>query len=101
MAYSLLDEGRLLKKPALVKFANEHAMTPAQVAIAWLLAQDDVIAIRKTGHRERLEQNARAFERPLTPAELRELDTLFPPPKGPSPARDDLVTVGTELLRTY
>jgi aldehyde reductase len=60
-------------------------MTPAQVAIAWLLAQDGVIAIPKTGGRKRLEENALALEHPLTNAQLQELDALFPPPKGPTP----------------
>jgi diketogulonate reductase-like aldo/keto reductase len=85
MAYSPLDEGRLLRKRALVEFAKQHAMTPAQAALAWLLAQDGVIAIPKTGSRERIEENAAVLKRPLTKAQLRELDQLFPPPDGPSP----------------
>ena len=60
-------------------------MTPAQAALAWLLAQDDVIVIPKTGRRERLEENAGALEHPLSPDDLRELDRLFPPPEGPQP----------------
>ena len=47
---------------ALVTFAKQHAMTPSQVALAWLLAQDGVIAIPKTGHRERVRDNAAALE---------------------------------------
>ena len=85
MAYSPFDHGRLLRSRALVAFARKHAMTPAQVAIAWLLAQDGVIAIPKTASVKRLEENAAALERPLTQAQLRELDSLFPPPDGPSP----------------
>ena len=85
MAYSLLDEGRLVRQPRLVEFAKRHGMTPAQVAIAWLLTQDGVIAIPKTGSRERLEENALALEHRLTTAQLHELDGFFPPPKGPRP----------------
>ena len=85
MAYSPFDEGRLLRKRALVDFAKQHAMTPAQAALAWLLAQDGVIAIPKTGSRERIEENAAALKHPLTQAQLRELDQLFPPPDGPTP----------------
>jgi len=84
MAYSPVDQGRLLRKRGLVEFAKQHAMTPTQVAIAWLVAHDGVIAIPKTGHRERLRENAAALERPLSAAHLRELDEFFPPPKGPS-----------------
>jgi aldehyde reductase len=60
-------------------------MTPAQVALAWLLAQDGVIAIPKTSHIARLEENAAALARPLSAAQLEELDRLFPPPDGPAP----------------
>lgn len=85
MAYSPLDEGRLVLHRGLVEFAKNHGMTPAQVAIGWLLARDGVIAIPKTGSRKRLEENALAMKHPLTTAQLQELDALFPPPKGPSP----------------
>jgi diketogulonate reductase-like aldo/keto reductase len=44
-----------------------------------------VIAIPKTGARKRLEENFLALEHPLTTAQLKELDALFPPPKGPFP----------------
>ena len=85
MAYSPIEQGRLLRKPALATFAKRVGMTPAQVALAWLLAQEGVIAIPKTGSRQRLEENAAALARPLTAEQLRELDTLFPPPDGPGP----------------
>jgi aldehyde reductase len=85
MAYSPFDQGRLLREPALVAFAREHGMTPAQAALGWLLAQQDVIVIPKTGSRERVEENAAALARPLTPEQMEELDRLFPPPTGPTP----------------
>jgi diketogulonate reductase-like aldo/keto reductase len=85
MAYSPFDQGRLLRKPPLLDFAKRHGMTPAQVAIAWLLAQDDVIAIPKTGSPERLQDNAAALAHPLSREQREELDRLFPPPKGPTP----------------
>lgn len=85
IAYSPLEEGRLVRQRALVEFAKRHGMTPAQVAIAWLLAREGVIAIPKTGNRKRLAENAVALQHPLTPAQLQELDALFPPPKGPVP----------------
>lgn len=85
MAYSPFDQGRLLRKRPLLDFAKRHGMTPAQVAIAWLLAQDDVIAIPKTGSAQRLQDNAAALAHPLSPAQCEELDRLFPPPDGPTP----------------
>jgi len=85
MAYSPLHQGQLLRKRALADFAREHGMTPGQAAIAWLLAQDGVIAIPKTGSVKRLEENAAALAHPLSAAQLEELDRLFPPPQGPVP----------------
>ncbi|MFN7087502.1 MAG: aldo/keto reductase [Burkholderiales bacterium] len=85
MAYSPLEQGRLLKNAKLVAFARRHDMTPAQAALAWLLARDDVIVIPKCAHRERLRENAGALERHLTAEQLAELDALFPPPTGPRP----------------
>ena len=85
MAYSPIEQGRLLRQRALAEFARQRAMTPAQAALGWLLAQEGVIAIPKTGKRARLEENAGALAHSLSPDDLRELDRLFPPPKGPSP----------------
>jgi diketogulonate reductase-like aldo/keto reductase len=85
MAYSPVDEGRLLRKRGLLEFAGQHAMTPAQVALAWLIARDGVIAIPKTAHRGRLRENVAALEKPLSDTHLRELDLLFAPPRGPGP----------------
>jgi aldehyde reductase len=80
MAYSPFDEGRLLRARPLVAFGRKHGLTAAQAALAWLLAQDGVIAIPKTGNRARLEENAGALERPLNREQLAELDRLFKPP---------------------
>ncbi|MCE3274089.1 MAG: putative oxidoreductase [Ramlibacter sp.] len=85
MAYSPFDQGRLLNRGPLSSFARKHGMTPGQVAIAWLLAQDGVIAIPKTGSAQRVQENAEALARPLSRQQLEELDRLFAPPDGPSP----------------
>jgi aldehyde reductase len=84
MAYSPIEQGRLLANPRLTGFAERHRMTPAQAALAWLLAKDDVIVIPKTSHRERLLENLGALEHPLNRSQLSELDQLFPPPSSPS-----------------
>jgi diketogulonate reductase-like aldo/keto reductase len=85
MAYSPLEQGRLLGQRALAAFAQKHAMTPAQVALAWLLSQEGVIAIPRSGRPERIADFAGTLEKPLSPAALSELDALFPPPGGPAP----------------
>jgi diketogulonate reductase-like aldo/keto reductase len=83
MAYSPIEQARLLRHPKLVGFARDCGMTPPQVALAWLLARDDIIAIPKTGHRERLKENVSALSHTLTAEQLAALDDIFPPPKGP------------------
>lgn len=83
MAYSPIEQARLVRHPKLVRFAQECGMTPAQVALAWLLSRDGVIAIPKTGHRERLRENIGALSHTLTAEQLATLDSIFPPPKGP------------------
>jgi aldehyde reductase len=85
MAYSPLEQGRLPREQALQGFARRHGMSPAQAALGWLLARDDVIAIPKSGRRETLRENLSALERPLSAAQLAELDRLYPPPAGPRP----------------
>jgi diketogulonate reductase-like aldo/keto reductase len=85
MAYSPIEQARLVRNPKLADFARRHGMTPAQAALAWLLANDDVIVIPRTGRRERLKENLVALDHRLTTAQLAELDRLFPPPTGPRP----------------
>ena len=81
MAYSPLDEGRLLRYAKLAAFAGRVGATPSQLALAWLLAREGVIAIPKTSHRARLRENLGALEVRLAPEHLAALDAMFPPPK--------------------
>jgi diketogulonate reductase-like aldo/keto reductase len=85
MAYSPIEQGRLAHQRKLVDFGKRHGITPAQAALAWVLAQDGVIAIPKTASLARLHENAEVLAHPLDAAALAELDTLFPPPQGPVP----------------
>jgi diketogulonate reductase-like aldo/keto reductase len=85
MAYSPLDQGGLLRKPALKKLALEAGCTPAQLALAWLLAQSGVVTIPKSSSRERVKENFAALDVELSAKVLAELDRAFPPPKGKQP----------------
>lgn len=85
MAYSPVEQARLLKQRGLADFAKRHGMTPAQAALAWLLAREDVIAIPKAGSRKHVEENVGALEIRLSTEQLTELDRVFPPPAGPVP----------------
>ena len=83
MAYSPIEQARLLRDRRLGDFAKRHGRTPAQAALAWLLSKEGVIVIPKTGRRDRLKENLGALERPLDAAQLAELDRLFRPPTRP------------------
>jgi aryl-alcohol dehydrogenase-like predicted oxidoreductase len=63
----------------LEAIAAAKKCTPAQVAIAWVLAQgDDIVPIPGTKRRAYLEQNAAALEVKLTGAEIAALANAFP-----------------------
>ncbi len=85
MAYSPLEQGRLVRHRKLIDFARGAGLSPAQVALAWLLSHEDVIVIPKSGSRERLRENVGALDHVLTLAQRRELDRLFPRPAGSHP----------------
>ena len=58
--------------------ASARGITPAQLALAWVLAQgNDVIPIPGTKRRRYLEENAAAVDLKLTKGELKELDAVF------------------------
>ncbi|MEQ1772601.1 MAG: aldo/keto reductase [Burkholderiales bacterium] len=84
MAYSPLEQARLFKNVKFVALAQVSGVTPAQLALAWLLAKGDVMVIPKCSSTARVEENAAARDIQLTAAQLAALDKIFPPPKEPS-----------------
>lgn len=63
---------------ALRRLAGSIGATPAQVALAWVLAQGrDIVPIPGTKRRSYLEENVRALQIPLDRAALAELDGVF------------------------
>lgn len=85
MAYSPIEQGRLLKNKALGAIAARLNVTPAQVAIAWLLHQENVVVIPKSSQRDRIQENYAALDIALSQADLDALDQAFPPPVRPQP----------------
>ena len=83
MAYSPVEQGRLLRHRELQEVAKRHNATPAQVAIAWTMRRDGVIAIPKAGTVAHVTENVGALEVKLSAEDLAVLDKAFPPPKGP------------------
>jgi diketogulonate reductase-like aldo/keto reductase len=82
MAYSPIEQGRMLGHKALGDVAAKHGATPAQVALAWLLRQDGMMVIPKASRQEHVRENLGALDLKLTEQDLAELDRAFPPPKG-------------------
>jgi diketogulonate reductase-like aldo/keto reductase len=85
MAYSPIEQGRMLKTPALTALAQRRGVSAAQLALAWLLRQDGVVVIPKAGRAEHVRENAAALEIDLSAEEQAALDRAFPPPKGKRP----------------
>ncbi len=62
------------------EFAREIGATPSQLALAWVLSKgEDIVPIPGTKRRKYLEENAAAVDIQLSPAQLQELDEIFPP----------------------
>ncbi|WP_028966206.1 aldo/keto reductase [Sphingomonas phyllosphaerae] len=85
MAYSPVEQGRLLAHRGLAEIAAARDATPAQIALAWLLAQDGVLPIPKAGSVAHVRENRAAADLTLSDTERHLLDELFPPPSGPEP----------------
>lgn len=81
MAYTPIEPARTLKNAALERIAARHAATPLQIALAWVIRQEGVIAIPRTGSPEHVRENAAAAAIELTNDDLTGLDAAFPPPK--------------------
>jgi diketogulonate reductase-like aldo/keto reductase len=80
MAYSPLEQGRLMGDPELWRIADAHSATPAQIALAWVLRKEGLIAVPKASTSGHVKQNRTALDIHLTPDELAALDRAFPPP---------------------
>lgn len=80
MAYSPVDQGVLARNARLEAIAARHDATPAQLALAWVMAQDGVIAIPKASKQEHIRQNVAALDIELTSEDFAEIDRAFPPP---------------------
>ena len=79
IAYAPLAQGRLSENPALQSLAEKHAVTPAQVALKWLLDQDGVAAIPKAGRPTSQQANLDALNLTLDDADRATIAAL---PKG-------------------
>ncbi|MFM9888199.1 MAG: aldo/keto reductase [Burkholderiales bacterium] len=85
MAYSPLDQARMLRHPVLATVAKKHAASAAQVALAWLLRFEDVITIPKAVKPAHVRENFAAIGLELDAQDLRALDDAFPRPSKKTP----------------
>ena len=81
MAYSPLEQGRLRPHDVLRRVAVRHDASPAQVALAWTLRHDNVVAIPKATRLEHVRDNAKAADIVFTEEDLDDIDRAFPPPR--------------------
>jgi diketogulonate reductase-like aldo/keto reductase len=84
MAYSPVEQGRLLGHPKLRAVANRLGATPAQVAIAWLLSRPGVSVIPKASRPEHVRENRAALDLVLSEQDGAELERAFAPPRSAS-----------------
>ena len=80
MAYSPIEQGRLLENKKLKALASEIGVSAAQLSIAWSIRNNDIITIPKASNLEHVRQNIEAWTIKLEIAILDELDKLFKPP---------------------
>ena len=86
MAYSPLGHGRgFLTNPTLAKVAQRHDATAAQIALAWLLHQPNVITIPKASNLTHVRENARSIDIELNKGDLEDLERQFPAPRFKQP----------------
>jgi len=80
MAYTPIEQGKILNDATLRQVASRHTATPAQIALAWVIRQEGMTAIPRASSPEHVRENARALDIQLTARDLEELDRAFPPP---------------------
>jgi diketogulonate reductase-like aldo/keto reductase len=85
MAYSPIEQGRVLGRAELLRIADRHGVTPVQVALAWVLRAENIIAIPRSGNPDHVRENRAALDIQLTSADIGELDLAFAAPTGKRP----------------
>jgi diketogulonate reductase-like aldo/keto reductase len=65
--------------------AARHGATPAQIALAFVLLQEDMMVIPKAVSEAHVRENRAALDITLTEADFAELRRAYPPPRGAQP----------------
>ena len=85
MAYSPVAQGDLAGDARIRSIADAHGVTPAQIALAWTLRHDHVIAIPKASDPRHVRDNRAAADIKLSQDDLAAFDAIFPPPRRKRP----------------
>lgn len=85
MAYCPIGEGDLARDGRLCVVAERHGATPAQIALAWTIRGEGVIAIPKAAQEKHVRDNRAAADIRLTAQDIADLDAAFPPPSRKQP----------------
>ncbi|HEY0296955.1 MAG TPA: aldo/keto reductase [Bordetella sp.] len=93
-AYFAMADGKVLADPVIAGIARRLGKTPAQIALRWLVQQDNVVTLTKTLQTERARANMQVFDFALPAEDMHALSTLARPdgrivsPDGLAPAWD-------------
>jgi 2,5-diketo-D-gluconate reductase B len=75
-AYSPLAKGDVFNDTTLRRIASEYGKTPAQIALRWLIEQENVIAIPKAASTDHLKENYELYDFELSDEHFDEIDQL-------------------------
>jgi len=81
MAYAPFEEGKMLNRAQLKSVAARLGVTPAQVALSWLIRQEGIVTIPKASDTDHVRENRAALDLTLNGQDLAELDQTFSPPR--------------------
>ncbi|WP_234367895.1 aldo/keto reductase [Parabacteroides pacaensis] len=80
IAYSPVEQGRILEHRLLTEIAEQHHATPAQIALAWVIRNPGIIAIPKAASVKHVQENFKSLFIRLSEDDLKQLDRVFPKP---------------------
>jgi diketogulonate reductase-like aldo/keto reductase len=81
LAYFPIDHGKLVTNPKLQELGARHGKTASQVALNWLLAQENVFPIPRASNVAHVKENLGSMDWRLSHEEKDELERFFPPPR--------------------
>ena len=80
MAYSPLEQRAFVDDSSLKAIATKHNATSTQIALSWLLHQDNVISIPKATSPQHIKENRAALDIKLTEEDIKQIERAFKPP---------------------